>query len=193
MKSFEEMYQVVEESGNEASFSKLECEAVYDLLNEISARDFPLNIVEIGVQYGRSTTMFAEFALIYKDWKFVAIDNWFGDDGQIAHNHVLSQIEKHAWTVDLWSIDSLRAADQYDHKIDVLHIDGDHEYESVLSDCEAWMGKVRVGGHALFDDYGHDSLPGVYKAVNEYIGNHSGNWAFIGRYGNKLGIYKRIK
>jgi hypothetical protein len=90
----------------------------------------------------------------------------------------------------MW-MDSNMASKIYEGKIDLIHIDGDHEYEAVLSDCNHWLSKVKKGGFACFDDYGHDSLPGIWKACQEYFEEHK-NWKFLGRYGDKLGIYQKI-
>lgn len=189
MKPFDEIYQIVEESSHETAFNREECQAVYDLLQKEEEK-ISLRIVEIGVEFGRSTSVFAEFAAIHPEWKFVAIDNWSGEYGGRAKGHVLAQMEKHHWPIDLWSMDSRRASEQYDEQIDIVHIDGDHEYASVLADCQAWVHKVKPGGYALFDDYGHDSLPGVFQGVTEYMQDKPG-WKLIGRYGNKLGVFQR--
>lgn len=37
--------------------------------------------------------------------------------------------------------------------VDMLYIDGDHSYDGIKGDCEAWLGKVRPGGLAVFHDY----------------------------------------
>ena len=61
------------------------------------------------------------------------------------------------------------ALDQFeDQSIDLLHIDGSHEYEAVKSDFENWVPKVKKGGRILI----HDALVeredfGVKKLWNE--------------------------
>lgn len=193
MKTFDEIYTIVEESSHETAFNKEECAAIYNLLSQLSEKSFPAKIVEIGVEYGRSMTMFAEFVKQNPQWKLTVVDNWKQDNSEDARTHVFAQITKHGWVIDVWSRDSLKAADEYDEKIDVIHIDGDHTHNAVFADCEAWIPKVKVGGHVLFDDYGHDSLPGVYAAVTEYMEANKGQFKFLGRYGNKLGVFRRIK
>lgn len=37
--------------------------------------------------------------------------------------------------------------------IDILYIDGNHQYEYVMADMEAWVPKVRPGGLVIGDDY----------------------------------------
>jgi hypothetical protein len=49
--------------------------------------------------------------------------------------------------------------------VDMVLLDGDHEYEGVVADIEAWLPKARklLCGH----DYGHPDYPGVARAVDE--------------------------
>lgn len=186
MISFDEVYKIVEESASEAAFNREEARELYNLLLLLPE---PSNIVEIGIQYGRSTSVIASVAK-HKDLRFTAIDNWKQDVSQEARNHVLDQIAKYDWKFNMETADSVHASKSYALPINLIHIDGDHEYSSVLEDCRLWLPKVVRGGYALFDDYGHDSLPGVYKAVSEYTTEHP-QWKFVGRYGNKLGVFKR--
>lgn len=53
--------------------------------------------------------------------------------------------------------------------IDMVFIDGDHEYESVIADIRAWLPKARklICGH----DYNHPGFPGVRAAVDELFGD----------------------
>lgn len=82
---------------------------------------------------------------------------------------------------------SVHAASQIpDGSLDLVYIDGWHDYENVRTDITAWRPKVRSGGVIS----GHDYNPrqGVYKAVNEFIvaeglqdrfhffSANSGNW-----------------
>ena len=50
--------------------------------------------------------------------------------------------------------------------VDVLYIDGDHNYEGVRRDYKAWFPKVKIGGVIIF----HDMDPG-----------HEGVWEFFNR------------
>lgn len=51
--------------------------------------------------------------------------------------------------------------------VDMVFIDGDHEYESVVADIEAWLPKTRklICGHDYQPDGG--AFPGVARAVHE--------------------------
>lgn len=186
MKSFDKVYKIVEESSHETAFNKEECRALYNLLSDF---DTDSNVVEIGVEFGRSTTVIAELAN-EMGFYFLAIDNWSGEYGGMAKDHVLSQKNKYDWDFNLWSMDSLKASKKYYGKIDLIHIDGDHSYEAVLADCEAWLPKVKKGGYACFDDWNHAGLPGVYRACKEYLTEDK--WKFIGQYGEKLGVYQKL-
>lgn len=182
------LYKIVEESSHETAFNRGEVEALHALLSE---QPEGATWVEIGVEFGRSTTVFAEMAL-RKRANFTAIDSWIGEYGQQAKAHVQSQAQKHGWTFYLVSKSSEQARkDWLGAGIHVLHIDGGHEYEEVKSDIELWEPLVVHGGFILFDDYGHDSLPGVYKAVTELFVSRD-DIVFINRYGNKLGVFQKI-
>jgi cephalosporin hydroxylase len=56
-----------------------------------------------------------------------------------------------------------------DGYFDMVFIDADHSYESVLADIRAWMPKIRDGGMIAGHDY-VESQPGVKKAVHECFG-----------------------
>ena len=50
---------------------------------------------------------------------------------------------------------------------DLVFIDADHTYDSVLKDIRAWAPKVRPGGILAGHDYGWE-FPGVVRAVQEF-------------------------
>ena len=55
-------------------------------------------------------------------------------------------------------------------EIDVLFIDGAHEYEYVLMDCKALVPWVKPGGAVMFHDYNPlNQTTLIYQAVNEFI------------------------
>jgi predicted O-methyltransferase YrrM len=53
-----------------------------------------------------------------------------------------------------------------DHSVDVLYIDGSHEYEDVRLDIHDWSSALADGAMAAFNDA---FWPGVYKALNEEV------------------------
>ena len=53
--------------------------------------------------------------------------------------------------------------------VDMVFLDGDHEYEAVVADIAAWLPKTRrlLCGH----DYNNPEFPGVAEAVDEILGD----------------------
>lgn len=194
MTDFDQVYRIVEESSNECAFNKEECIALWELACSLPKGAM---MFEIGIQYGRSTTVLG-FAATEKDLEFIATDNWKEDVSSEARDHILNKMVLHKMRMHIWDYDSEWALKEFtklypEKKISLLHVDGNHDYEAVKQDCELWLPKVGLGGYVCFDDYGHDSLPGVYQAVSEYMKIHDKEWEFVGRFGNKLGIFMRVK
>jgi hypothetical protein len=67
--------------------------------------------------------------------------------------------------------------------VDMVFLDGNHEYEGVVADIEAWLPKTRklLCGH----DYNHPDYPGVAEAVDEIF---AGRMALAGP-GNLASIW----
>lgn len=57
---------------------------------------------------------------------------------------------------------------KWEKPIDVLHIDGDHEYEAVRADIGKYVPFLGDGGIVIFDDY-DAAHPGVRQAVHELL------------------------
>ncbi len=67
------------------------------------------------------------------------------------------------------------AADFPQDFFDWLYIDGDHSYEAVVADLEAWTPKVKRGGFVTGDDYywrDESSKRSVKRAVDEFRARH---------------------
>lgn len=62
---------------------------------------------------------------------------------------------------------SLDAAAQMKEQVDMVFIDANHDYDSVIEDIEAWLPHVRPGGIIAGHDYGFAMFPGVKQAVDE--------------------------
>ncbi len=56
-------------------------------------------------------------------------------------------------------------------ELDIVFIDGNHSYDSVMQDINLWHGKVREGGILAGHDYGVPGLEGVKKAVDKSFGD----------------------
>ena len=78
-----------------------------------------------------------------------------------------------------------------DNSVDVIYIDADHKYETVLADIRAWYPKVKPGGILCGDDYieGCNGIPfGVIEAVQDFAtennlkyavtSGHNPSWVF---------------
>lgn len=57
---------------------------------------------------------------------------------------------------------------------DFCFLDGDHTYEGVKADIEAWLPKVKKGGWLMGHDWQPKTFPGVIKAVRECLGEPHG-------------------
>lgn len=53
--------------------------------------------------------------------------------------------------------------------IDILFIDGNHEFESVRDDFQHWAPRLKESGVILVHDVGSESQPGPRRMVTEYI------------------------
>lgn len=151
------------------------------LLFELASRT-PRNgvIVEIGSYQGKSTVALGlgaqiAFSAVY------AIDDHsgyiersgtvFGMDNHAALLRNLNAFDLGA-TVRVVALSSERAVAGWQQPIDLLFIDGRHDYASVRADFDAWSPFVR--GKLLMHDTRGDEWPGVGRAVREII--REGRW-----------------
>ncbi len=109
--------------------------------------------VEIGVAYGKSIKLVEHH---YPDMKLHGIE-------LINHG-----VKLHRDGGMHYGDANKIVLDVQDESIDTLFIDGDHTYEGVKKDIEAWMPKVKKGGTIIFHDYKRDRAhEGVEQAVDE--------------------------
>lgn len=190
MKPFLDIYEIVEESSHETAFNIGECEALYELAQLVPELG---TVLEIGVQFGRSMSVLAEVQK-ERQYRLFGIDAWVEHNSQQAKENVLTQMKKHNWNLNLLSMSSEEAANVLQTEIDLLHIDGDHSYAGVLKDCELWLPRVKPGGIVCFDDWEHPDMEEVKQAVNDYRSvRPPSDWNFVGKYGDKLGVFRRFK
>lgn len=164
---FEDVYKIIDLNSHETAFSREESKAYFDLLMSLSENS---RIVEIGIQFGRST-MISAFVAKDHNLSLTAMDNWSDGYGVEAKAHVENWMQRYDLKFNLWSADSSLCYDYYKDTIDLLFIDGNHNFEGVMNDCIHWIPKVKFNGFIAFHDFGRDSLPSVYQAVENYMTN----------------------
>ena len=133
------------------------------------------SIAEVGSWKGRST-----FALLSNcTGPVYAVDHWLGSNGERGYLKPHSEAE----SGDVFS-EFLRNCGQFPNlklvrkpsveaaaevpPVDLVFLDGGHEYEEVLADLKAWAPKAKkiICGH----DFTDQAWPGVRRAVTETFG-----------------------
>lgn len=154
------------------------------LLTEV-AKELPHDAVclEIGTRGGFSAI---SFLLGNLNLHLTSIDN----DGRceyavrdniqriMAEKYLGEQYHPNEWELDkrfsFITGDSAEVGKAWEKKVQYLFIDGDHSYEGVKKDIEAWIPHMDYGGIIGFHDYNHPkgNLMDVSKAVNEFFGDN---------------------
>ena len=151
------------------------------------------HFVEIGCWKGRSAAFMAvEIHNSGKSIRFDCVDTWNGSVTEEQHQNDLSvksgtlyekfisNTERVKHIVTPVRGDSVSVASQYaDDLLDFVFIDGDHRYECVKSDIEAWLPKMKSGSVLAGHDYGW--CEDVRRAVHEVLGE--GTDSYTDRYG----------
>jgi hypothetical protein len=130
------------------------------------------SIVELGCHRGRSTYVLCAGC----PGRVYAVDcHWCGTmypfEGEAQHTR--SEFDKNVGhfpnlvALEMNFVDAA-VSDIIPPEVDMVFIDGDHAYESVLLDIETWEPRARkmVCGHDL-----SPVTPGVEKALTEYFGS----------------------
>lgn len=146
-----------------------EARRLYELARHCQGRGA---IVEIGSWKGKSTVCLARGSLAGQGAKVHAIDPHTGSP---EHAREMGQV----WTFDEFRQNIERAGLQaqvephvdfstsvakvFSEPVELVFIDGLHEYEGVKADFDGWFPKVMVGGTIAFHDT--TGWPGVLKVV----------------------------
>lgn len=150
----------------------------------------PKQIVDLGVDFGYSTFVFALAARDIPDCTVTGIDLFEGDTQtgiRNTYNQVLAwKNEANLTNLELIPGDFYEVSLAWEKAIDILHIDGYHSYEAVSQDFANWSGFVNTNGIVLFHDINVPN-PGyqVIKFFRELKGGR--RLYFLHSFG--LGIY----
>jgi len=144
----------------------------YDLITELKPQTF----VELGTHSGESYFNFCQAVSEQKlKTNCYAIDTWKGDPHTGTYGEeIFEDVSK--YNVENYSQFSQLVRASFDEavnlfkdgSVDLLHIDGAHDYASVSRDFKTWLPKMSEGGIILF----HDIMVmkdgfGVWKLWNE--------------------------
>jgi hypothetical protein len=146
------------------------------------------HFVEVGVWKGTSAAyMGVEIINSGKKIKFDCIDPFIpvGDEMpefKITHedlkNTFINNMKPLEGYYNLITIGSPECTKVYNDKsIDFVFIDGDHSYNAVIKDIEAWLPKMKSGSILAGHDYG---FPEVKKACHDIFGENDWSDYFNG-------------
>jgi predicted O-methyltransferase YrrM len=128
--------------------------------------------VEVGSYLGASASIIA-LAITDKRiiGKLFCIDTWGNDAMSEGKTNTFAEFKENTKHFDgiVSPIvgNSVETAEWFDKRIDFLFIDGDHSYEGVKADVNAWLPKLNKDALVVFHDIGW--AEGVKKIIEDDI------------------------
>jgi hypothetical protein len=153
----------------------------------------PAVIVEVGVWKGSSTVFMAnELKTHGLKSVIIAVDTWLGGSdhwitqyfadlnlvngypalyNKFMANVIHSGVAKFVLPLPIDSLNAAEILRSEDIRPAMIHLDGGHDYESVLADLRAWWPLLTPGGILVGDDYWTTgTFPSVQKAFDDFFG-----------------------
>jgi len=136
----------------------------------VHLKDQKINVLEIGVFEGRSTTWILEKLFKNPESKLVAVDLfekfWYGYDHEKVFRENIRKSGKEN-QVEIIKSNSFDALTRLNHKnekqFDFIYIDGSHTAHDVLADAVLSWNLLKEGGILIFDDYEWDYFEEEYN------------------------------
>lgn len=149
-------------------------------------------IVEVGCEYGKSTSEFAHAVRDKQDTRIISVD-LFPDDHHLAKQYggLFNVWESNLQESGVINTPNLivipmrgiswEIGEKWSAPIDLLFIDAGHHYEEVKKDIAAWVDHVKPGGVVAFHDvakidYAHPLHFEVARAVDEWHDDNKDEW-----------------
>jgi predicted O-methyltransferase YrrM len=184
----------------------------HSYLKEAIQERRPSVVIEVGVWKGGSVlTMAEEMRRQELDSVIVAVDTWLGawdhwlqpkwfehlrfSGGYptlyytFASNVVSKGLQEFIVPLPLDSVNAAVILKHYNIDIDVIHLDGGHDFACVMADLRVWWPLLKPGGLLIGDDY-HETgnvWPDVRRAFQTFFGS-----ADIENVGGKCRLTKEI-
>ena len=163
----------IDKKARVGDFSTQDIEVIVPDLEKLEDGD---TYLEIGVKYGKSLSVAR--MVTKKGVRVCGVD--LKDDPGVENTEFFRgdsvEVEKHLGVVI--------------GEISVLFIDGDHTYQGVKRDINAWHPHVKEKGVMFFHDC-DESGPGVMWAVSEFVCTHSCRFTLY-KYNNKNTSMARV-
>jgi len=124
---------------------------------------------KVGVEIGCYTGESAEIGALFLK-QLYCVDPWEG--GRSRHEPEFDlRLARFANVIKMKTTSHDAATKFANSSIDILYLDGRHDYGNVRQDILDWFPKVRMGGHVSGHDYNEGKLhAGLVRAVNEVLG-----------------------
>lgn len=186
--------------------SPREAIALFNLVQSVESED--VTICEIGSWLGKSSYVLARALDTQKGGRLYCVDPFDGTgdkQSEKLYKHtkgrsstsILDRFNENL--LKLGVLDRITVLQGYSHEviqkfekpIDILFIDGNHDYESVLRDYNDWSSQIKKGGYIAFHDVGASHTTGPKQVVElEIVRNPLwGNQQLI----DELYVAQRIK
>lgn len=135
----------------------------FEILNHFSRDKI---VVELGTYHGLGAMILGARAK-----KVHTIDNYKGDGEEINNEDYTTMMNFfqifNPQVLTAWGCDNIKAAEYFaNSSVDVVYVNAAHDAGAVSYDWEAWLPKLRTGGHMLFHDYSK-----VHKGLMRFIDN----------------------
>jgi predicted O-methyltransferase YrrM len=131
-------------------------------------------IAEIGSYIGASACCFGATASTIKNSQIIAIDTWNNDAMSEGYRDTWSEFQLNTSSfsdfvvpVRGFSAEVVEKVRELAPSLDLLFIDGDHSYQGVKTDWEAYKDFLKPGSIVVFHDYGW--AEGVKRVVHEDV------------------------
>ena len=131
-------------------------------------------IAEIGSYIGASACCFGAAASADKGTQIICIDTWNNDAMSEGNRDTWAEFKRNTSSfsdfvvpVRGFSTDVVEQVRKIARSLDMLFIDGDHSYEGVKADWEAYKDFLKPGAIVVFHDYGW--ADGVKRVVREDV------------------------
>lgn len=147
-------------------------------------------VVEIGVLYGRSASVFFQVAQ-HKPLELHFIDPWVVN-GEDAFGYFHRMVNEHFLAVPftMYNRDSKSIQPtNLPFPFWILHVDGDHSPEGIEVDCDRWVWGAKA---AVFHDYATRNPDGsaMYPQIKEKVDYYCRGWERVGVFDSQA-IFRR--